>query len=189
LPKKTVNQIINSGNDYVIQAKRNQPKLYVSIQETLLEKPLDSYEEGEKGHGRHSFWSVSVFNALNNEKAKEWQGLKRFIHVHKVSFNTKTKKTSHSDRLYISNKSSISAKDFHQGIRKHWTIENSLHWVKDVIHGEDTNRIIHPNGAVNNATISTIVINLLRKRYEQSITNSQILFGADLAKSMDILRT
>lgn len=163
--------------------------MYLSIQETLLEKPLDTYEEREKGHGRHSFWSVSVFNALNNEKTKEWQGLKRFIHVHKVSFNTKTKKTSHSDRIYISNKSSISAKDFHQGIRKHWTIENALHWVKDVIHGEDTNRIIHPNGAVNNATISTITINLHRTKHEHSITNSQILFGARLAKSMDILRT
>ena len=28
-----------------------------------------------------------------------------------------------------------------KGIRGHWKIENSLHWVKDVIHGEDKNAI------------------------------------------------
>lgn len=190
MPKKTVETIIESGNDYVIQVKGNQKSLYREIQRIMVEEPpLDFFQLEEKGHGRHSFWSVSIFSAFNSSKTKEWKGLKRFIHVHKEVFYTNTnvrKQFTDNDRLYISSMQSSNAKYFHEGIRNHWSIENKLHWVKDVIHSEDSNRMNTKNGPINQSIVSTIAINIHRKNGCSSITNSQIKFGANIKELFNI---
>lgn len=155
------------------------------------EPPLDFFQVEEKGHGRHSLWSVSIFSAFNSTKAKEWTGLKRFIHVHKEVFYTNTKRKKRqtvNDRLYISSVSSSHAEFFHNGIRSHWSIENKLHWVKDVIHKEDDNRMNTKNGPINNSIISTIAINIHRKNGKSSITDSQIKFGANIKELFNIYK-
>jgi len=188
LPKKTTEQTIDSGNDYTIQVKGNQPSLFKEIQECIVEQaPLDYHFEEEKEHGRHSEWHVRVFDATNNPKAKEWKGLTRFIHVHK-----RTKKEGHisdNDRLYISSVSNTSAQYHHQGIRGHWTIENSLHWVKDVVHKEDDNRITKNNGPVNSAIFSSIAINIHRKNGNHSITKGQMICNANFFELFEYIRT
>lgn len=183
MSKKTVETIIDSGNNYIIQVKRNQKVLHDDIQHTMAHYiPLDMFQLEEKSHGRRSLWSVSVFSVLPNEKNKKWKDLKRYIHVHKeVRYNPKRRKRhTISDRLYISSLMVGDAKFFHQSIRKHWSIENKLHWVKDVIHNEDKNQMNTRNGPVNNSIISTISINIHRKNGSQSITDSQIKFGANI---------
>ena len=186
--KKTVKEIVASGNHYVCQVKGNQPSLFKEIQEVMVhQKPLDYFEHYEKDHGRHSYWYVTVFDATQNKKAEEWKNLRRFIHVHKKTI--KKGKVSHSNRLYISDLYETSAKSYHRGIRGHWSIENSLHWVKDVIHNEDNNRIVKNNGPVNNAVFSSIAINVHRKNGTWSITDSQIKFGANVKKLFDLFRT
>ncbi len=186
--KKTVETIVNSGNHYVIQVKGNQKTLYREVQRAIVEEsPLDYFEEHEKNHGRHSSWYVTVFDASNSYKAKEWKCLRRFIHVHKKTI--KKGKVSHSDRLYISDLFTSSAKHFHRSIRGHWTIENSLHWVKDVIHKEDSNRITKANGPINQAVFSSIAINIHRKYGSRSITENQTLFGTNINKLLEFIRT
>ena len=172
MPKKTIKTIVESNNHYVIQVKRNQPSLFEEIQQTLVEQvPLDCFEEYEKDHGRHSHWTVSVYNAMQSSKAEQWKNLRRFIHVHK---HTITKEgESHYDRVYISDLFTTGAEYFHRGIRGHWKIENSLHWVKDVIHGEDTNPVRTRNGPINTATFSAIAINIHRKNGYHSISDGQ----------------
>lgn len=177
MSKKTVEEIIESGNNYVIQVKGNQKTLHEEIQRIMTEEcPLDFFKLEEKGHGRHSFWSVSIFSAFNSSKTKEWKGVKRFIHVHKEVFYTGVhtkKRFTYTDRLYISSVQSSDAKYFHEGIRNHWSIENKLHWVKDVIHNEDNNRMSTKNGPINNSIVSTIAINIHRKNGNPSVTDSK----------------
>ncbi|MEM6698224.1 MAG: ISAs1 family transposase [Bacteroidota bacterium] len=164
--------MVDSGNHYVIQVKGNQPTLYKELHRISLEQPpLDYFEEHEKGHGRHSSWFVHVFNATDSPKAKEWKHLRRVIHVHKKTIHTKTKKESHNDRYYISDRFEIDAKEYHEGIRGHWKIENSLHWVKDVIHGEDESQFKVNNAPMNAATFSSIAINIHRANGNYSITD------------------
>lgn len=153
----------------------------------MFEKPIDSFEEQEKDHGRHSTWTVRVFDATENIKAEEWKNLRRFIHVHKTTI--KKGKESHSDRLYISDLFETCAQWYHKGIRGHWTIENSLHWVKDVVHNEDNNRIVKNNGPVNSAVFSSIAINIHRKNGNWSITEGQIKFGTMVRKLFQYFRT
>lgn len=157
----------------MFQVKRNQKTLFDEIQRAIVEQvPLDYFEAHEKDHGRSSSWFITVYNALNSHKTTDWKGLSRFIHVHK---RTEEKdKLSHSDRFYISSYYQSSAKYFQQGIRGHWRIENSLHWVKDVIIGEDHNQIRKDNGPVNSAVFSSIAINIHRKNGQYSISEGQM---------------
>ncbi len=172
----------------MVQVKGNQPTLFKEVQRILVEeKPLDYFEEHENNHGRRSSWYVFVYDGVQSCKAKEWTNLRRFIHVHKCTH--KNGKIHHSDRLYISDLFCTDARYFHEGIRGHWTIENSLHWVKDVIHNEDNNRIRTKNGPMNSAVFSSIAINIHRKYGSHSITESQIKFNAKFNEIFNYFRT
>ncbi len=180
--------IVGSGNHYVVQVKRNQKTLFDEIQDTMLSgTPLDYHQAHETGHGRVSSWHVTVYDAGPSHKAREWENLRRFIHVHKVT--EKRGREHHSDRFYISDLFRCDARRFHQEIRGHWRIENSLHWVKDVVHNEDKNRIVTDNGPVNSAVFSSIAINIHRKFGSYSITESQVRFNANIKELFAYLRT
>lgn len=176
--------------NFVAQVKRNQKSLFNKIYELMLEEtPLSYYETEEKGHGRHDFWSVTVYNSEFCIKAKEWFNSKRYIEVRKFSKNLKTNKTSESSRVYISNLKQKDAEFYHNGIRKHWKIENNLHWSKDVFHKEDKNRIRNKKGAVNISTISTFALNLLKINFKKSIFEAIKYCQSNLAKIIKIMRT
>ena len=46
--------------------------------------------------------------------------------------------------------------------RNHWTIENRLHWVRDVTFGEDHSRVRTQNAPQVMASLRNIAISLLR---------------------------
>ena len=48
-------------------------------------------------------------------------------------------------------------------IRSHWAIENSLHWVLDMVFRDDECRIRRENAPANFATIKHIAHNLIRR--------------------------
>ena len=48
-----------------------------------------------------------------------------------------------------------------QAIRRHWSIENSLHWVLDVTFREDDSRVRDPTAVRNFALLRKIAINLV----------------------------
>jgi predicted transposase YbfD/YdcC len=50
-----------------------------------------------------------------------------------------------------------------RAIRKHWYIENKLHWILDVIFKEDYCRVRKGNGAENFTTIRKIAYNAIKR--------------------------
>ena len=159
---------------------------------TIEAKPLDTYEEHENDHGKRSHWYVSVYNARYSEKAEEWKNLTRFIHVHK---HTRIREKGqirdiHSDRYYISDYFESNAQYYHFGIRGHWQIENSLHWVKDVIIGEDKNQVKTGSGPVNRAIFSSFSMNIQRKNEQKSISEGHIKNNtANVKELFELLQT
>ena len=53
-----------------------------------------------------------------------------------------------------------------RAVRGHWKIENQLHWVLDVVFGEDQSRARTGNAAGNLAATRRLAINLLRQDKE-----------------------
>ena len=71
-------------------------------------------------------------------------------------------KTEHETRFYIS---SLDADAERQGeaIRSHWGVENSHHWVMDMLFRDDECRIRTANAPANFVTIKHMAGNLLRR--------------------------
>ncbi len=74
----------------------------------------------------------------------------------------------------------MNAKTYNEGIRSHWAIENSLHYVKDVTFGEDASLIRTGNAPTNFSIIRNIAINLLRRLECTSLKQAIRKIGGDI---------
>ena len=83
------------------------------------------------------------------------------------------------------------AREFLTDIRGHWGIENSLHWVLDVVMREDDSRIRANDGAEIFSTLRRIALNYLReeKTHKGSLKSKQLKASLDeryLEKILDL---
>lgn len=174
--------------DSAIAAKANSDKAKNTIDPVLISEQAstsnDTYELFEKNHGRHSFWKTSVYNVSCLQDPKKilssWKSINTIICVQRIVTHThpKNKKKDYNSRAYyISNRTDLTAKEFHVGIRGHWSIENGLHYEKDVVLNEDKNRIQDKSAAVVISTFNSFVINFLRMIGFDGIKDAAIKFG------------
>jgi len=167
LPKKTVEAIVAGGNDYVIQVKGNQKDLFRGIEQTLEHgEKLDEYKTVEKNKGRLESRRVRIYDYDERFISKEWKNVHRIIEV--VNTGIRDQKEYSENHFYISSLKDKNACVFAEGIRKHWSIENQLHRVKDVIQNEDDCLIEHKSIASNLSLVKSIVISLFRQKGFQS---------------------
>ena len=187
MSKKTVGTIIDSGNDYVIQVKGNQKNLLKACKQICCEEKFkDNFESQENSHGRYEIRNIEVF--IPTEIIPDgWIELNKIISVERL---TELKgKVSYSKSYYISSLKSDDAKIFAKGIREHWSIENRLHWVKDVRQNEDKARIKNGNGIKTLSILKNIAINICREIGYDSIKAAQIYFASNVKELIKKIRT
>jgi predicted transposase YbfD/YdcC len=64
-------------------------------------------------------------------------------------------------RFYLSS-AALTPERLAEAVRGHWGIENGLHWVLDVVFGEDQSRLRTGHGARNMAIVRHFAINAVR---------------------------
>lgn len=179
MSKKTCQLIIDSGHDYVIAVKGNQKHLHHQIRRhTENAHPTSRHISTERTRNRVTTRTVQVFQNLT-DISDSWAGLKSLIKVERTG--TRAGKSYQQVAYYISSLESC-AIDFAYGIRGHWGIENRLHWVKDVVFGEDSSRIRHGNAPANRSIILAIAMNIWRRNGYPSITSAQRFLSNDIDK-------
>ncbi|MDC0584449.1 ISAs1 family transposase [Bacteroidales bacterium] len=138
---KIAETIIENKADYILAVKGNQGNLEQSIIDTIrFEKPISVNANDDYGHSRLETRTCQVYNTLDHIKNPEkWKDLRSIIKVESKVHNTTSGKTTTEERYYISNLA-LDSKVFNDKIRKHWAIENNLHWTLDVEFGEDKSR-------------------------------------------------
>ena len=94
------------------------------------------------------------------QKRHDWPGLKAVIMVE--STRETAGKFEHETRFYITSLVLL-AHLLGPIIRSHWAIENSLHWVMDMIFRDDECRVRTDHAPANFTTIKHMAHNLIRK--------------------------
>jgi len=171
----------------VIQVKRNQLTLFQSIEKAFeSQSPLSSVTHDEQSRGRHETRTVTLLEPPE-DVTDHWKGLQRLIHVvHEGSREGKDVLAHHD---YISSLCSDDADLFAKGIRGHWSIENRLHWVKDVIQHEDDAGIKKGNGVETLSIFKNIAMNISRELGFDSIKGATIHFASHVKELCEYFRT
>jgi predicted transposase YbfD/YdcC len=88
--------------------------------------------------------------------------------------------------FYLISSREGSATFYLEGIRLHWAIENSLHYVKDVTMNEDASRIRTGSAPQNMSTVKSIALNTLRHHGFKNIASAarKIAHNIPLLKRM-----
>lgn len=167
--KAIARQIREQKGHYVLALKGNQSTLKKDMQQ-LFDQGMetnfkgmkhDVYETKEKGHGRIDERTYHVIEIpKDHPQRKAWKDLRTLVVT--VSRRVVDGKETWESRLYVSSHPPRAKKLAH-AIRRHWSIENSLHWVLDVTFGEDARRQQDRNGGANLAAVRRLAVSLLKQ--------------------------
>jgi len=164
--------IIEAQADYALSVKENQGHLYEDISvlfavdqaHEFKYASFDYAETTNKGHGRievRKCWCTSNPEHLNLIRGVgNWAGLQTIAMV--IGTRILDGKETEHTRFYISSLPSNS-KRILEITRKHWAIENQLHWVLDVALNEDRNQVCKDHAPENFAVLRHIALNLLKQ--------------------------
>ncbi len=153
-----------------MKVKTNQPKLYEQIEtESNQQIAKQKIEHQEKTRDRNSYRKVEVFEPPEKIDPK-WIGVGCVIKVERSG--TRGNQPYQSISYYICSLSPQSRR-LVDGIRGHWLIENSLHWVKDVIYEEDISLQKAGFAPRNLSLLKTWVLTLLRTHGFDSIKSAR----------------
>jgi predicted transposase YbfD/YdcC len=164
--------IVEANADYVLSVKENQGHLYEDISvlfgvdqaQNFKYASFEYAKTTNKDHGRievRECWSTSNLEYLNLIRDQEnWLGLRSIAMVicTRIIDGKETKRM----RFYISTLPSQAEQILHV-VRKHWSIENELHWVLDVALHEDHSRVRKDQAPENFAVLRHIALNLLKQ--------------------------
>lgn len=183
--RQIAQQIIDGGGDYVLTVKANQGHLYADIQTCFVAAievdfhgvEHDRYETEERSHGRHEKRCYElIYHPQGIRDEQKWAKLCVIGHCH--SERTVNGQTSVEDRYFIGSRVAP-ARVYGGATRKHWRIENNLHWVLDVVFREDDSRVRDRNAAATLAQLRRVALSLLKrhpgkdsipsKRYEAAL--------------------
>lgn len=182
MPKKTFEAAAVAKAHLIVQLKDNQPILRQKVEAACnAAKPLSGVRTiDEKKRNRYEIRNIGVFDAAPIVVGTEWQAhvaavvqVERTVHAFQPA--TGLWKTSTETSFYLSNRP-ITAKQAADAIRKHWAIENKLHYTRDVTLREDASRIRKNPGIF--ARMRSFAYNILR--INQSDTIPQDRYAAAL---------
>jgi predicted transposase YbfD/YdcC len=169
--KEIAAKIRERGGDYVLAVKQNQPTLYERVCEAIdagLERDAEQIDEhctDERGHGRREVRTYAVFAAPEDiDPGGLWQDLCAVGVTFSERIDSRGR-TSVEGRYYILSRQ-LSATEFAEAVRGHWSIENQLHWQLDVSFREDESRVRTGHAAANLSVIRRFALGLLKRETE-----------------------
>jgi predicted transposase YbfD/YdcC len=161
--------ILAQGADYLLAVKANQPSLQAEIASSFDTAPPEQLETAtdlDKDHGRLEMRRVSVAHEVEwMSSNRRYSGEYRFAKLTTLIRVEATREIigqRSTERRYYISSAPLSAARAAAAIRGHWRIENSLHWVLDVVFREDLSRLRQGHGARNMALVRHFALNLIR---------------------------
>jgi predicted transposase YbfD/YdcC len=165
--KNIAKEIVEADADYVLALKGNQGTAFAEVKAFLdaaiqrRESHLGFTQTTDKGHGRvevRRYWQTEKIGWFADREA--WVGLRS---VGVVEARRTVNGQESVERRYYLSSLPADAEKFGRAVRGHWGVENGLHWVLDMVFGEDQSRARSGYAVENLAATRRLAINLLRR--------------------------
>jgi len=174
---KTLQAVVDSDNDAIIQVKNNQKAMHKLCQK--ISNSWNSIEEDVENTYDHSRQETRVAKVyLKNEYFKShidkkwYKNIESIIKIERTRrvFNTEEQKWEESyEKSYYVGTRVFKAKEANTYVRGHWGVENRLHYVRDVAMKEDSHKSYVNVG--NLSRLRTFVFNILRINGVKNVKN------------------
>jgi predicted transposase YbfD/YdcC len=161
-------KIVDQKADYVLALKGNQGSLREDVELFVAEQKANDFknttisrdETVDGDHGRIETRTTTVIHdvAWLQERHK-WPDLKAVVIVD--SIREIGDKIEQETRFYITSLVLL-ANQLGPIVRSHWAVENSLHWVMDMVFRDDECRVRTEHAPANFTTIKHMALNLIR---------------------------
>jgi predicted transposase YbfD/YdcC len=166
--------ILARGGGYVLALKENQSALFAAARELLAPAAGVPPPEAstDAGHGREQQRSAVVVPATGLADKHDFPGIAAVARV-ELRRRLNGKDEPPMVRYFVlSNR--LSPAEVIWITRSHWSIENRLHWVLDVIFHEDRARSRKDNAPQNLALLRKLALNMLRSHPDRASIRRKI---------------
>jgi predicted transposase YbfD/YdcC len=168
-------KIVDKKADYILALKGNQGTLREDVEIFAAEQKANDFKDAkvtrhktvDGDHGRIETRTYTVIHDVAwLQERHEWPGLKGVVIIESLreipGASPETDKIERETRFYITSLAWL-AHQIGPVIRSHWAIENSLHWVMDMIFRDDECRIRTDHAPANFTTLKHMAHNLIRR--------------------------
>jgi len=162
-------QIVDQKADYVLALKGNQGTLREDVEVFAAEQKANSFKDTkvsrhETVDGDHGRIETRTYTVIHDvawlQERHDWPGLRGVLMVE--STREMGEKIEQETRFYITSLVWL-ADQLGPVVRSHWAVENSLHWVMDMIFRDDECRVRTDHAPANFTTLKHMALNLIRK--------------------------
>jgi predicted transposase YbfD/YdcC len=178
----TAQLILARHADYVMTVKGNMPTLYKQLKKLPWAR-IPSVSSVSEDHGRRARRTIKVVLApawIGFEGAAQVAQLRRTV-------TKKGKKTVEVVYL-ITSDGSASPETLAAWARRHWHIENKLHWVRDVTYQEDKSLVRTGNAPRVMASLRSLAISILRLDGHANIAAANRHHARDPQRTLKLLQ-
>lgn len=154
----TAELIVAAGGEYVFTVKSNQPSLHAACKNLPWTK-VQSHSAVSVGHGRRARRTIKVL------QAPAWVTFAHATQIAQIRRTTTRRGRRSVEIVYVITSADhrmVPPATLASWVRRHWGIENSLHWVRDVVFDEDRSQVRTGNAPRVMATLRSTTISLLR---------------------------
>jgi predicted transposase YbfD/YdcC len=198
LTQRTIAQQIRAqGGHYFMVVKANQPELHQSIELLFARPPWTKQEQAQEydvssrenlGHGRIEFRTLESSTALSTYL--DWPDVGQVMRRTCRRITRKTGVVSEKVTYGITSlpRAQANAKQLEALWRGHWTIENRVHYVRDVTLGEDACQTHVGNAPRVLAAWRDAILNILRACGWDNISDAVRHYAAKVIYALDLIR-
>ncbi len=167
--REIAQQILDQKAEYVLALKGNQGTLREDVEVFAAEQKANGFKETKVSRhqtvdGDHGRIETRTYTAIHDvawlQERHDWPGLQGVVMVE--STREIGDRIERETRFYITSLAWL-AHQLGPVIRSHWAIENSLHWVMDMLFRDDECRIRTDHAPANFTTLKHMAHNLIRK--------------------------
>src|SRR5262245_41583632 len=193
--KPTARLILAQGGDYLMVVKKNQASLYDFL-DLLFRLPAQKADQevwdqvglkSEKGHGRLETPTLISGNAHSEDI--DWPGVGQVMRRECERIELKTGKLTREVSYGVTSlaPSRADAVALEALWRGHWTIENRVHYVRDVSMGEDGGHAAEGSTARALASVRNALLFLFRRAGWRWVPSALAHYGASVRRALSLV--